>query len=56
MENLTKESIAEFFNISPHHNLIKEINIGEAIKFYEEDPNRALEIVNNAWILKPKPH
>lgn len=56
MANLIEESIAKVFNISSHHKLIEEINIGVAIKFYEEDPNKDLEIMNNAWILKPKPH
>lgn len=56
MENLTEESIAKVFNIASHYKLIEEINIREAINFYDEDPNRDLEIMNNSWILKPKPH
>lgn len=48
MVNLTKESIAKKFNIALHHHLIEEINIGEATKFYDEDHNRSLEIMNNS--------
>lgn len=56
MENLTEESIAKVFNIASHHKLIEEINVRDFTKFYEEDSNRALQIMNNAWILKRKPH
>ncbi|XP_059071493.1 uncharacterized protein LOC131062988 [Cryptomeria japonica] len=52
---LTPESIGEAFRFPSHHSMTyKTINGARAI--YEAGPGRCGDMINNKWLLKPRPH